>query len=277
MTYYYSYASLNYSILNIIIRWCIFYCIWNLWTLPRLESSNERIDISIRVPGNNTILQESLPVHIINGHKTVMISGLLDESFNTKKADDMDITAYATATEAETTLKLPSHDSSIRTRREPQGVLKSQHKHKPPPRRNAATKHRIPARYQMSNRQIKSQGHAIHSKADTVQAKANQFPSMTQPVARRLRDASLQSSQGESALIDQQPQQRSTFVLLAFSCALLGGGMLAQRALKRFEKWEIQSQEDNLAYDIVYTTKSGSNYGSFEPQHWQDDLSKFDV
>lgn len=277
MTYYYAYASLNYSILNIIIRWCIFYCIWNLWTLPRLESTNEHIDISMRVPGNQTILQESLPVHIINGHKTVLISGLL-QSFTTAKAEDVNSTMYAAATtDTKSTLKLASHDSSIGTRHKPQDALKTHYNQKPPRRRSAATKHRIPARYQRSNKEIKSQAHGTKSKVTTSQAKASQSPSKSEPVARRLRYESLQSSLGQSAPISQQPQQRSSFVLLVFSCALIGGGMFALRALKRLEKWEILSQEDNLAYDIAHTTKSDSNYGSFDLQSWQDDLSKFDV
>ncbi|CAJ1945491.1 unnamed protein product [Cylindrotheca closterium] len=215
---------------------------------------------------------------MINGRRTVLISGLLRQTFSTAKADGMESIAHS-ATKP-TALAIP--DSRMQSRKEPREGPKSQHNKKPRKRKSVATKHRIPGRYQTSNMEIKTQGHAaINSKAATYQAKPRQSHSKTKPVARRLRNASLQSSLGVSAPIrqqqQQQPQQRSIFVLLAFSCALVGGGMFGLRALKRLENWEIQSQEESLAYDFAFTTKRDSNYGSFEPQIWEGDLNKFDV
>jgi hypothetical protein len=77
-----------------------------------------------------------------------------------------------------------------------------------------------------------------------------------------------------AAPVEQQSQ--STILLLAFSCSFVAGGLYAKRALDRYEKWEIQSQEDSLAYDIAYTTKTEVSYGSMGSS-WSDEWSKFDV
>jgi hypothetical protein len=54
--------------------------------------------------------------------------------------------------------------------------------------------------------------------------------------------------------------------------------MMAKRALDKVQKWEQQSQEDSLAYDLAYTsTMSEAGYGSFVSQWTDDDLDKFDV
>jgi hypothetical protein len=68
-----------------------------------------------------------------------------------------------------------------------------------------------------------------------------------------------------------------TVILVAISGAIIAGALMAKRALDKLQKWEQQSQEDSLAYDIAYTTTTSEvGYGSFV-SNWTDDLDKFDV
>lgn len=89
-------------------------------------------------------------------------------------------------------------------------------------------------------------------------------------------------------------------LLLVASAALVSGALLAKKALEGVERWEQQSQEDSLAYDMAYTehqptmgtplrngwtsrVHSGSGgcsdigYGSFVSTTWSDELEKFDL
>lgn len=269
MTHYYRSASLHYSIFNIVIQWCVFYCLWNLWTLPRLEDANERVDFSMTIPGNKTILQESLPIRIINGRKTILVPQLWDRL--TENADSESTTRTATS---ET--KAPSAQLSTRTalKNTPNGKLMIEE-----------SRTRLPEgyqrlnRYQMTAKIARSQVHATSSEnAFTSPTQAREPPSSLMPAVRRLRRSSIQSHPRHSVPITSQQQpRRSAMTLLVFGCAFASGGIFALRALQKIERWEIQSQEDNLAYDIAYTIKSEANYGSFESQSWRDDLSKYDV
>lgn len=46
--------------------------------------------------------------------------------------------------------------------------------------------------------------------------------------------------------------------LMAVAGSVLGGGILAKRALDRMDRWEQLSQEDSLAFDIAYTSPYNS-------------------
>lgn len=62
------------------------------------------------------------------------------------------------------------------------------------------------------------------------------------------------------------------------SCAVILVAISARRMLHRIQRWEQQSQEDSLAYDMAYTDNySEIGYGSFVSTSWSDDLDKFDV
>ena len=269
MTYYYH--SLNYSILTIAIRWCVFYCIWNLWTLPRLEANTERMEVSIRVPGNHnttTIWQESLPVYRIHGHKAVLISSLLEQATSGNDGDK-------NITETKAPMTLPASDEHLlgQTRKGSQDVPHSQNNPLQPILANdqPSSKQRTPV-----------QDHRTNSKTIPSPQRKKELR-WKKTNARRLRATSRQNSVGESTLYESLPPNQGTsiMVLLFFTFALVGGAVFASRALTRMEQWEIQSQEDSLAYDIAYTSRlEFSSYGSFESSYfdgWEDDLSKFDV
>jgi len=220
-------------------------------------------------------LQESLPVRIINGHKTVLISGLLETT-----ADDSSIlTERMSSTKLQASYDVPLVQISA----EPQAMPKSQYNNqKPPLQRRFSKTHRVLTPSQMPNEETQARDHATNSNNAMSLLRQRKLHSKSVVNARRLKALPRVSNLGESAapsFFDQQEQQEqtSTFVLIAFSFALIGGGLLAVRSMKRLENWGIRSQEDSLAYDIANTSRSESSYGSFDSHFWQDDLNKFDV
>lgn len=73
-------------------------------------------------------------------------------------------------------------------------------------------------------------------------------------------------------------QVRSLPCLIVASVAICLGALVAKKALEKAQRWEQQSQEDSLAYDLAYTDRrSDIGYGSFVSTAWSDDLEKFDV
>ena len=67
-------------------------------------------------------------------------------------------------------------------------------------------------------------------------------------------------------------------VLFAISGSIVTGAFYARTALEKLQRWEEQSNEDSLAYDMAYTdTVSEINYGSFVSSWDGGDLDKFDI
>jgi hypothetical protein len=82
-----------------------------------------------------------------------------------------------------------------------------------------------------------------------------------------------ETTQGSAATV------RGTTFLMVASCSIVLGAVAAKKAIDRAQRWEQESQEDSLAYDLAYTeTRSDDSYGSFvSTTGWSDELDKFDV
>jgi hypothetical protein len=90
---------------------------------------------------------------------------------------------------------------------------------------------------------------------------------------------SFPSSRKKASRTNKRPIKAGlgTVILVAISGAIIAGALMAKKALDKLQKWEQQSQEDSLAYDIAYTTTTSEvGYGSFVSD-WTGDLDKFDV
>jgi hypothetical protein len=244
----YHYASLNYSIMNFVIGWCVFFCLRNLWSVPTF-ATDEQVNVALMLPNHFT---HTLPVQVINGRRTILISPLLQDVVmnQNNRNDDGNTTETVTLqlrpTKKETKLQMLQND-----------------------RRTIST---INAKKNnMQRKQRSSNQYKMVSSATALPRR--QTTSTVLPISRKL-TASTMSRMTRAAPVEQQSQ--STILLLAFSCSFVAGGLYAKRALDRYEKWEIQSQEDSLAYDIAYTTKTEVSYGSMGSS-WSDECSKFDV
>lgn len=238
----YHYASLNYSIMNFVIGWCVFFCLRNLWSVPTF-ATDEQVNVALMLPNHFT---HTLPVQVINGRRTILISPLLqDAAMNQNNRDDNGnttetVTLQLRPTKKEAKLQMLQND------------------------RRATSNN-------MQRKQRSSNQYKMVSSAKALPTR--QTASTVLPISRKLTHSTI-SPMTRAAPVEQQSQ--STILLLAFSCSFVAGGLYAKRALDRYEKWEIQSQEDSLAYDIAYTTKTEVSYGSMGSS-WSDEWSKFDV
>jgi hypothetical protein len=243
----YHYGSLNYSIMNFVIGWCVFFCLRNLWSVPTFDT-DEQVNVALMLPNH---LTHTLPVQVINGRRTILISSLLqDAAMNQNNRDDNvntteTVTSQLRPTKKETKLQMLQND------------------------RRATSK--INVNNHMRRKQRSSHQYKMLSSATALPIRHT--TSTVLPRSRKL-TASTMSPMTRAAPVEQQ--SRSTILLLAFSCSFVAGGLYAKRALDRYQKWEIRSQEDSLAYDIAYTTKTEVSYGSMGSS-WSDEWSKFDV
>lgn len=106
---------------------------------------------------------------------------------------------------------------------------------------------------------------------------------VTQSVNMPRRASNISSSQ-KHAKVSVPPSKgdsrrnRTTHILVAMSCSIVAGALMAKKALDKLHKWEQQSQEDSLVFDMAYTTSAKEllGYGSFFSA-WNGDLDKYDV
>lgn len=74
----------------------------------------------------------------------------------------------------------------------------------------------------------------------------------------------------------RRDSNKAWWLSIVASAAFVSGGLMAKSALYRLHKWEQQSNEDTLAYDLAYT--SSETYGSFSTDLWsEDELDRFDI
>jgi hypothetical protein len=272
MVYYYSYASPNYSIMNVVVFVTTFLSLWNLWAPPPIlpfvanttttDVGRESLRVALMLPSQSSSSSSSLqyktadvPVQVLNGHKTINISPLLEGSKTTN-----------------------SHFTSSTGK----GLD-----------------------YQLQPRKMVFNNLGMSKKRSLSKNISNSRQRPLKNYRRQPKFASTISSPMQSKMHHNQkyaystakssgsPQPQSTLMLLFFSISFIAGGFAAKNYLEKLQKWEIESQQDCLAYDIAYTTTTtnkspqrgnrsstasqDSGYGSFTSSSWTDDLSKFDV
>lgn len=261
---HYHYASPNYSIMNFVIGWCVYFCLRNLWAIPTSfdRTNSEQVNFSLMLPNQIT----TLPVQMINGRRTILISPLFAEENN-------DIITETTAT--------------FQLRPTQKGLAPQEQNEEIPTVTNLRNRmdrmQRQVHRYKMNapatstTTPTKPSSHQAIRRNDT--SRRSLITSTTMPPMTRIAASSATKQQ------QQQQQHRSgqsTIVLLVFSFTFVAGGLFAKRALGRYEKWEMQSQEDSLAYDIAYTMTNSSNISSYGSMgdgssSWSVEMSKYDV
>jgi hypothetical protein len=249
--YHYYRGSPNYAVLNLLIGSLVVMCLWNIWVAPATDEV-EIMPTTSTAFGNPTSLQQQyvsiydgasqkhvLPIQVVDGHPAVFISPQM--------------LARSSKFDSPIMLSLPNPNENDLNSYQNQGVA-------------VATESN--ARPILQPRRIQSNNNIKDKKLHAKQKPRLHTTAKSPPRSKFSKNGSSGSNRAP---------QRSIFFLLALSGSALTGGVFAKRALEKLQKWEEQSNEDSLAYDMAYTdTVSEIGYGSFVTS-WSNDLDKFDV
>eukprot|EP00980_Cylindrotheca_fusiformis_P018021 scaffold5756_cov99-Cylindrotheca_fusiformis.AAC.5 len=252
MPHYHQYGSPNYSIMNLVIGWCVYCCLRNIWSIPssfqnHQQEEEQQLNLSLMIHPNDV---RKLPYQIINGRKAYLLPAIWADDASTSDKNSVNTTELGTL-QPQTTQT---------------GGLKSNQQRDRIVKENMTKQNRrVLDRYK--------RGRIASSATRSSQTETNN-------VARTLTSKTFDNNNNPSQNVTTTSKRGflGTVVLLVFSGAVLAGGVFAKQALRRFERWETQSQEGSLVYDIAHTTSATNHksYGSMGSS-WSVEMNKYDL